>query len=117
MKTIFFQESKTTETVRDVTNFRHSFSRAWRFRTYVFTLTSFTIQKIMTFVSHLQIVGDVRQIFHSNNIELAAGKTKQNALLPVTAHGSTHLLPNILSCTNVAQFCAGLYDARQCTTA
>jgi len=36
------------------------------------------IRKIETFVSHLQIVGDVRQISDSNNIERAAGKTKKN---------------------------------------
>ena len=70
----------------------------------------------MKFVSHLQIVGDVGQIIDSNNIERPAGNTKQNALLPMTAHGPTHLQPNIFARTNVAQFRASLY-ARQCTTA
>jgi len=70
----------------------------------------------MTFVSLMQIVGFVRQIFDSNDIEGTAGKTKKNALLLLTAHGPTHLQPNILTRTNVAQFRACLY-ARQCTTA
>jgi hypothetical protein len=33
------------------------------------------------FLSHLQTAGDVRQIFDSNNIERAAGKTKKKCII------------------------------------
>ena len=117
MKKIFFQGKKNNRNRQRCHQFPAFFFSRLTFLNIRVYVTSFTIQKIMTFVSHQQIVGDVRQIFDSNSIERAAGKTKQNALLPVTAHGPTHLQPNIFSCTNVAQFRAGLYAARQCTTA